>query len=444
MTEPRPTLDYATSMAERIPAHSARLAIIGQGYVGLPLAVEFARAGFSVTGIDTDLDRVTALNLGRSCTPDLTDADLTALIREGHYEATTDFSVLSRSDVVIICVPTPLRKSKDPDISYVVAAASEVAARFHPGQLVVLESTTYPETTEELLLPMFQAQGARVGSDVFLAFSPERIDPGNPTFRVGDIPKIVGGVTLECTRLAAALYRQIVPRVREVSSPKVAELAKLYENVFRNVNIALANEFAIMCRRLDVSAKEVIDAAATKPFGFMAFYPGPGIGGHCIPIDPLYLSWKLRLNGYESRFIALADEINRSMPMVVVELVTAELNRQRRSVNGANILALGVAYKRGVGDLRESPALEVLKRLQERGAEIIYADPHVPSIILDGNPLKAVEPTDETLATADCVLILTDHPEFDYRRTVAAARLVIDTRNATFGVPAAEGRVVRL
>ena len=432
------------TLAERIRNHEARLAIIGQGYVGLPLAVEFARSGFSVTGIDTDLDRVAALNLGRSYTPDLDSEDLAALIHQGRYEATADFSVLERSDVVIICVPTPLRKSKDPDISFVVAAASEVAARYHPGQLVILESTTYPETTEELLLPMFQAKGAKVGEDLFLAFSPERIDPGNPTFKVGDIPKVVGGITPACTRLAAALYREIVPRVHEVSSPKVAELAKLYENVFRNVNIALANEFALMCRHLGVSTREVIDAAATKPFGFMAFYPGPGIGGHCIPVDPLYLSWKLRLNGYEARFITLADEINRSMPAYVVELVSEALNRRRRCLNGAKILALGVAYKRGVGDVRESPALEILRRLREKGAEVSYADPHVPCIDLGGTALKASEPTDESLAAADCVLILTDHPEFDYRRTVEIAPLVVDTRSATRGIPSPEGRVITL
>jgi UDP-N-acetyl-D-glucosamine dehydrogenase len=434
----------STSLEQRIRDHSAHIAIIGQGYVGLPLATAFARVGFTVSGIDNDPDRVSSLNLGRSCTPDLTDEDLKSLIRAGTYAATTDFSVLQRSDVVIICVPTPLRKSKDPDISYVVAAGTEVAARFHPGQLVVLESTTYPETTEELLLPMFEPKGAKVGEDLFLAFSPERIDPGNPTFRVGDIPKIVGGVTAECTRLTAALYRQIVPKVREVSSPKVAELAKLYENVFRNVNIALANEFAQMCRRLNVNSKEVIDAAATKPFGFMPFYPGPGIGGHCIPIDPLYLSWKLRLDGYESRFIALADDINRSMPHVVVEMVSQALNGQRRSVNGAHIIALGVAYKRGVGDLRESPALEVMELLRARGAEISYADPHVPSINFEGHALKAIEPTDAALGAADCVVILTDHPEFDYPRTLAASRLVVDTRNATFGLPAPAGRIVRL
>ncbi len=433
-----------TSLGQRIQERTARLAIIGQGYVGLPLAIEFARVGFAVTGIDTDLDKVTALNLGRSCTPDLKDEDLIALIREGRYEATTDFTVLERSDVVIICVPTPLRKSKDPDISYVVAAANEVAARFHPGQLVVLESTTYPETTEELLLPMLAARGARVGEDLFLAFSPERIDPGNPRFKVGDIPKVVGGVTADCTRLAAALYRQIVPRVHEVSSPKVAELAKLYENTFRNINIALANEFAVMCRHLGVNAKEVIDAAGTKPFGFMAFYPGPGIGGHCIPVDPLYLSWKLRLNGYESRFIALADDINRSMPSYVVDLTIDALNRRRRSLNGARVLVLGVAYKRAVGDTRESPALEILKRLWEKGAEVSYADPYVPSLVIDGVHLKAVELSDERLAAADCVMILADHPDFDYRRLVEVAPLVVDTRNATWGITAPEGRVVTL
>jgi len=433
-----------SALATSIQNRTARVAIIGQGYVGLPLAVEFARAGFSVVGVDTDLDRVGALQAGQSYTPDLESEDLIALVRQGRYEATTDFSVLERADVVIICVPTPLRKSKDPDISFVVAAGTEVAARYHPGQLVVLESTTYPETTEELLLPIFQGRGAKVGEDFFLAFSPERIDPANPIFKVKDIPKVVGGVTPACTRLAAMLYGQIVPRVYEVSSPKVAELAKLYENVFRNVNIALANEFALMCRRLGVSTKEVIDAAATKPFGFMPFYPGPGIGGHCIPVDPLYLSWKLRLDGYESRFIALADEINRAMPAYVVEVTTEALNQQRRCLNGARIFALGVAYKRGVGDIRESPALEILKRLRDKGAEVSYADPRVPSVVLDGTPLKATEPTSEALAATDCVLILTDHPEFNYRQIVELAPLVVDTRNATWGIPVPQGRVIAL
>jgi UDP-N-acetyl-D-glucosamine dehydrogenase len=351
---------------------------------------------------------------------------------------------LERSDVVVICVPTPLGKSKDPDISFVVAAAEQAALRFRPAQLVILESTTYPGTTEEVLRPLFEARGAEVGVNLFLAFSPERIDPTNPNFKVRDIPKVVGGVTPACRRLAALFYRQIIATVVEVSSPKVAELAKLYENVFRNVNIALANEFSLMCRRLGVSTREVIDAAATKPFGFLPFYPGPGIGGHCIPIDPNYLAWKMRLNGYEARFIHLADQINRSMPDYVVELVAQALNEQRRCLNGAKILALGVAYKRGVGDTRESPALEILTRLRDKGADIAYADPYVPSIILDENALKAVELSDEDLAAADCVLILTDHPDFDYGRVVEMAPLVVDTRNATWGHPAPAGRVTRL
>src|SRR5437870_11557220 len=438
------SVDHATSLSQRIAAHTARISIVGQGYVGLPLAVEFAQAGFPVTGLDTDPDRVATLASGRSPVRDVPSEQLQALLRAGRYNATTEPAILAESDAVIICVPTPLRKSKDPDISYVVAASKETATRFRPGQLIILESTTYPGTTEELLLPLFQANGARVGEDVFLAFSPERIDPGNPTFKVKDIPKVVGGVTPACTRLAAALYGEIVPRVHQVSSPKVAELAKLYENVFRNVNIALANEFALMCRRLGVSTKEVIDAAATKPFGFMPFYPGPGIGGHCIPVDPLYLSWKLRLDGYESRFIALADEINRAMPSYVVEVTAEALNRQRRCLNGARILALGVAYKRGVGDIRESPALEILEKLREAGADVSYADPRVPSVVIDGALLKATELTAEGLTSSDCVLILTDHPEFDYRQIVELAPLVVDTRSATWGIPARPGKVVSL
>ena len=436
-------MDHVTTLNQRIETRTARLAIVGQGYVGLPVAVEFAATGFSVTGLDTDPDRVAALSFGRSCSPDVTNTDLMALLREGRYQATTDFGVLERSDVVIICVPTPLRKSKDPDIACVVAAGEAVAARFRPGQLVVLESTTYPGTTDELLLPMFRAHRARIGEDLFLAFSPERIDPGNSIFKVRDIPKVVGGVTPACTRLAAALYSTVVPRVQEVSSPKVAELAKLYENVFRNVNIALANEFALMCQRLEVSTKEVIDAAATKPFGFMPFYPGPGIGGHCIPVDPLYLSWKMRLNGYEARFIALADDINRAMPGHVVTVVIEVLNDIGRPLKGARILVLGVAYKRGVGDTRESPAHEIISSLLRRGADVAYADPHVPTFQIEGTELKAVDLTDEIVRQADCTLILTDHREFDFRRIVELAPLVVDTRNATWGITA-PGRVIRL
>jgi UDP-N-acetyl-D-glucosamine dehydrogenase len=410
----------------RIVAHTAHISVIGQGYVGLPLAVAFAKAGFSVTGFDNDPDRAAALGSGHSHVPDVASEDVQALRRAGRYRAAADGAALAGSDVIVICVPTPLRKSKDPDISYVVAAADEAARRFQPGQLVVLESTTYPGSTEELLVPMFAARGARIGEDLFVAFSPERIDPGNPVFRVGDIPKVVGGVTPACAALASALYRQIVPRVHVVSSPKVAELVKLYENVFRNVNIALANEFALMCRRLGVETREVIDAAATKPFGFMPFYPGPGIGGHCIPVDPLYLSWKMRLNGFESRFIALADDINRSMPRYVLELVIETLNDAGLAVKGARVLVLGVAYKRGVGDTRESPAHEIIAEMRRLGADVSYADPHVPAF----GDLKAVEPTEETLREADCVVIVTDHPEFDYAGIARHARRVVDTRQS--------------
>jgi len=432
------------SLTERLCTRTARVSVVGQGYVGLPLAVELGRVGFSVSGLDTNPDRIAALNAGHPHTPDVDRQELVALRQADRYTATTDFATLSDSDVVIICVPTPLRKSKDPDISYVLAAATETAAHFRPGQLVILESTTYPGTTEELLLPLFEARGAVVGENFFLAFSPERIDPGNRNFKLRDIPKVVGGVTPTCSRLAALLYRQIVDKVVEVSSPKVAELAKLYENVFRNVNIALANEFALMCRRLDVNTREVIEAAATKPFGFLPFYPGPGIGGHCIPIDPGYLAWKMRLNGYEARFIHLADEINRAMPAYVVGLVAEELNKRRQAMNGARILVLGVAYKRGVGDTRESPALEVLADLRQRGAEISYADPYVPSLTVGGAVYEAVALTDAHLTAADCVVILTDHPEFDYRRVVARASLVVDTRNATWGIPSPVGRVIVL
>jgi UDP-N-acetyl-D-glucosamine dehydrogenase len=418
-------------LAGKIETRTARVAVIGQGYVGLPLALEYARAGFAAVGIDTDHDRIAALNLGQSPTPDVPDAELREFVASGRYQATADFSVLDDSDVVIICVPTPLRKSKDPDISYVVAAS-------------VLESTTYPGTTDELLIPMLTGRGGRLGDTVFVAFSPERIDPANKQFKVRDIPKVVGGATPACTRLAAALYRTIVPKVYEVSSPTVAELAKLYENTFRNINIALANEFALMCRRLGVSSREVIDAAATKPFGFMAFYPGPGIGGHCIAVDPFYLSWKMRLNGYEPRFIHIADEINQHMPEHVVELVTEALNNRRRSVNGASILALGVAYKANVGDTRESPALEILATLRAKGAEVAYTDPWVPTTPVGDVELKSVELTDQRLAEADCVVILADHAAFDYAHIVATARLVVDARNATWGLDAPDARVVRL
>src|SRR5256884_2801957 len=441
MLEP---VDHATRLSRRIATRAARISVIGQGYVGLPVAVEFAEVGFPVTGLDTDLERVAALASGRSHVPDVPSAQVQALLRAGRYQATTGPAVLAESDAVLICVPTPLRKSKDPDITYVIAAVKEAAARFRPGQLIVLESTTYPGTTEELLLPLFQASGASIGEDLFLAFSPERIDPGNPTFKVKDIPKVVGGVTPTCSRLAAALYREIVPRVHEVSTPKVAELAKLYENVFRNVNIALANEFSIMCRYLGVDSREVIDAAATKPFGFMPFYPGPGIGGHCIPVDPHYLSWKMRLNGYEARFISLADDINHSMPGHVLSLVGEALNDSGLAFKGARILVLGVAYKRGIGDTRESPAFEIIAALRRKGAEVSYADPHVPALWVDGAPIKAVDVTKDELERADCVLVLTDHPEFDYAAVAQHGGLIVDTRHSVPALSHGRGRLVRL
>ena len=433
-----------TDLQAKIEERAARIAIVGQGYVGLPLAVEFAQTGFRVTGLDADQERIAALTRGVSYIPDVPGEHLQQVIQAGRFVATTEVGVLADQDVIIICVPTPLRKSKDPDISYVVAAAQDVARHVSGGQLVVLESTTYPGTTEELLLPMFQGRGLRVGKDFYLAFSPERIDPGNLLYKIKDIPKLVGGVTPACTRMAALLYRQIAAQVSELSSPMVAELAKLYENVFRSVNIALANELALICHHLRISVWEVIEAAATKPFGFMPFYPGPGIGGHCIPVDPLYLSWKVRLNGYEAKFIGLADEINQAMPRFVLGLLTDALNERGKPVKGARILVLGVAYKRGTGDVRESPALEIIGELLHKGAQVQYADPFVPMVTVHGRVLEAATVNCELLRWSDAALILTDHREFDYGLVVTEAPLVVDTRNATRGLAAPDDRIVRL
>ena len=431
-------------LEEMLVHHDARITVIGQGYVGFPLAVAFAQAGFRVNGLDVDPGRVESLRSGAPFTSDVPLEQFETLREAGRYTATTDFDVLKDSDVTIICVPTPLRKSRDPDISYVVEAAEAVAQRVKAGQLVVLESTTYPGTTEELLQPCFEDRGFKVGEDIFLAFSPERIDPGNARFSVGDIPKVVGGVTETCTSLAATLYQQIVPHVVKVSSPKVAELAKLYENVFRSVNIALANEFSLMCRHLDVSSREVIDAAASKPFGFMAFYPGPGIGGHCIPIDPAYLSWKMRFSEYQTRFIQLAEEINLAMPGHVVQLVMESMNARNLCLNGARVLALGVAYKAGVGDIRESPALRIIANLQKRGVDVRYTDPYVPCIQLEHGRLASVPLNEEEIDRADCVLILTDHSDFDIGQVMDRASLVVDTRNATWGQTHGRAEVIRL
>jgi UDP-N-acetyl-D-glucosamine dehydrogenase len=433
-----------TRLRDRIDTRTTRIAVMGQGYVGLPLAVEFAKAGSIVVGIDPDAEKVAMLNQGESYIPDVESTTVQNLVTAGRYRATSMMDVLAESEAIIICVPTPLRKTKDPDISFILSAASEIKMRLRPGQLIILESTTYPGTTKELLLPMFEEQGLKAGRDFFLAFSPERIDPGNREFSVRDIPKIVGGITPECSRMAVLLYQQIVKQVLAVSSPTVAELAKLYENTFRSVNIALANEFALMCRYLGESVWEVIEAAATKPFGFLPFSPGPGIGGHCIPIDPMYLSWKLRLNGYEARFIALADDVNRSMPHQVISLLIEGLNTRRKCLNGARLLVLGVAYKRGVSDLRESPALDVIADLHRKGAEVQYVDPFVPDLVYDGIRVERVELEASVVRRADAVLILTDHREFDYRLVVETADLVIDTRNATRSLSAPAGRIIKL
>jgi UDP-N-acetyl-D-glucosamine dehydrogenase len=421
---------WKDSLKRKIEERSARVHVIGLGYVGLSLAVELARAGFTVRGIDVDLERVARLNRGQSYLVDVATDTLAPLVSSGRLTATTAFDEAGEADALIICVPTPLRKSKEPDISFIVASLESLVPHLHQGQLLVLESTTFPGTTEEVVQPRLEGAGLVVGVDAFLAFSPERVDPGNRKFTTANIPKVVGGVTPSCTELAACLYRHVTTSVFEASSPRVAETAKLLENTFRSVNIALANELAFACRKIGVDPWEVIEAAATKPFGFMPFYPGPGIGGHCIPVDPLYLSWKVRLTGYEAQFIALADQINRAMPEHVVHLVASALNDRGRPVRGSSILVLGVTYKADVNDIRESPALEIIEHLMKQGAHVSYADPFTPQLALEGHKLTAVEPTPDALAATDCVLILTSHSSFDYAAIAERAPLVVDTRNA--------------
>ena len=416
---------------ERLTSRSATVGVVGLGYVGLPLAVAFARAGFLVIGVDADPARTALLASGASPVEDVQTADLRPLVESGRLVVRTAPEALAEADAIVICVPTPLGKSKEPDISFIVAAAEGVARVLAPGRLVVLESTTYPGTTDEVLLPCFSRGGMRVGEEFFLAFSPERIDPGNRTWGLSRIPKVVGGVTPACRQLAGALYGQIIDQIVPVSSTQVAEMVKLFENTFRSVNIALVNELAIMCRRLGIPVWEVIAAAATKPFGFMPFSPGPGIGGHCLPSDPHYLSWRTRLAGYDAKFIAFADEINGGMPRYVVQLVADALNDRTKPVKGSRVLALGVAYKAGVGDIRDSPALEIIEALQARGAHVDYSDPRVAQIQVGGHLLKSVAWEQAKLDDYDLVLLLTAHPEFDPQRLVREAPLVVDTRNAT-------------
>jgi UDP-N-acetyl-D-glucosamine dehydrogenase len=429
-------------LKDKIERRQAQVAVIGLGYVGLPLAVEFARAGFSVTGFEVDPQRVEAVNRGHSYIGDVTEFTMRELLASRRLRASGNFDELGQMDTISICVPTPLRKTRDPDLTYIVSALEAIKPRLRRGQLIVLESTTYPGTTEELVRPKLEETGLVAGRDFFLAFSPERVDPGNPTYQTRNIPKVVGGVTAECTELAALLYGQCVERTVPVSSSRVAEMVKLLENTFRSVNIGLVNELALLCHNLKVDVWEVIEAAATKPFGFMPFYPGPGLGGHCIPIDPLYLSWKARMNGFEPRFIELAAHVNERMPEYVLELTTEALNRQSKSVRDSHVHILGVAYKRGVSDVRESPSLAVMKLLKDRGAHLSYSDPYVPELREEGLALSS-EPVHEVLANGcDCVVVLTDHPDFDYAFVAQAARSVVDARNAMRGI--AGDHIVRL
>ncbi len=420
-------------LQEKIATRSLRVAVIGLGYVGLPLAATFAETGFHVTGIDTDQQKVDAGNRGESYIPDVSSSTLQALLETKRIYFTTDFAILNDIDAVSICVPTPLRKTRDPDISYIISATQQVRAHLHPGQLVVLESTTYPGTTDEVLLPELESAGLKVGVDFFLAFSPERIDPGNPNFDTRNTPKIVGGITPACTELAQASYGAAIEKVVPVSSAGVAEMVKLLENTFRAVNIGLVNEIAVICEKLSIDVWEVIDAAATKPFGFMRFLPGPGLGGHCIPVDPHYLSWKLKTLDYTARFIELAAEINSSMPRYVVNKIGEALNEQRRSFNGATVLVLGVAYKRNVGDIRESPALDIIAQLLARKALVLYNDEYIPSLALHNETLYSQPVSSSLLQAADCVVIVTDHDYYDVAWIIRDARCIVDTRNLTQG-----------
>jgi len=419
----------AELLEEKITRRTARVGVVGLGYVGLPLAVEFAKAGFSVTGIDVQESKVAQLNAGESYIQQIPTAILRPLVEANKFRATTDFSVVKDLDTINIAVPTPLRKTKDPDMSYIVSACQEIAKQFGPGKLVILESTTYPGTTEEVLLPMLEATGLKVGQDFFLCFSPERVDPGNPKYQTANIPKVVGGITPACTRMGALLYAQALQQVVPVSSTRLAEMVKLLENTFRMINIGLVNEMALMCDRIGINVWEVIDAAATKPFGFMPFYPGPGLGGHCIPVDPFYLSWKTKQAGIEARFIELAGYINGQMPHFVLDKIQNALNDQSKPLKGSHVHVLGVAYKRDVDDVRESPALDIILLLQRRGARVTYSDPFVPKIRLEGQELTAQD-ANALSAEADCVVVVTDHGGFDYATIAQNARLIVDTRNA--------------
>jgi UDP-N-acetyl-D-glucosamine dehydrogenase len=422
-------------LKDKIRDRAARVGVIGLGYVGLPLAVEFARSGFDVTGFDIDTSKVDEINAGHSYIPDVKTEQLAASVREGRLRATTEMSHLKDMDVIDICVPTPLRKTKDPDLSYVVQAVDAVKAHLRPGQLVILESTTYPGTTDEVVQPALEEGGLKAGVDFHLAFSPERVDPGNQTYSTRTIPKVVGGVNALSTELARDLYGSIIETVVPVSSTQVAEMVKLLENTFRAVNIGLVNEIALMSHRMNIDVWEVIDAASTKPFGFMPFYPGPGLGGHCIPIDPFYLSWKARQNGFECRFIELAGHVNGSMPSYVVERIGEALNTVKKAINGSRVHVFGVAYKKDVGDMRESPALDILELLHRRGAALSYTDPYVPKLQHADIRLCSV-PEEKAGDGIDCAVICTNHKAFNYDAMLKRFPLIVDTRNALKGIHA--------
>lgn len=428
-----PMVEAQMKLDEKIKTKTLRAGIIGLGYVGLPLAVEFAKTGVEVIGIDVDTRKVTALNKGESYILDVPTREVEELVKAKKLSGTTDFSVISTLDTVNICVPTPLRKSKDPDMTYIVAATEQIAKYVHPGMLVILESTTYPGTTEEVILPMLEAKGLKVGKDFFLAFSPERVDPGNAKFGTRNIPKVVGGVTKECTRLAAAFYELAIDHVHQVSSPKSAEMVKLLENTFRSVNIGLINELCQMSAKLGLDVWEIVDAAATKPFGFMPFYPGPGLGGHCIPIDPHYLAWTARSHGFAPRFIELASEINAQMPEFVVRKAQEILNNRGKAVKGARVHLLGVTYKKNVSDCRESPSVEVVELLEKLGAVVTYSDPYAPVFPAHNHTYKAVEPLDKSV-NADLAILLTDHDKFDRKALSEHYPVILDTRNAFKGM----------
>ena len=441
-------MSIKTQFLDKVRNRTAAVGVVGLGYVGLPLAVEFAKEGFKVVGIDLDQRKVDSLNAGESYIPDVPTEEVAALSRSGKLVATTDYAALREADSVSICVPTPLRKTRDPDMSYIIASADEVAKYAHPGLLIILESTTYPGTTDEILLPRLKARGFNVGADVFLAFSPERIDPGNKQYGVRNTPKVVGGHTDDCSEAVYALYSTAIDKVIKVSSTQAAEMVKLLENTFRAVNIGLVNEMAIMCDKLGVNVWEVIEAAKSKPFGFMPFYPGPGLGGHCIPIDPLYLSWRMKSYNYNARFIELADEINMNMPRHVVGKVAEALNDDGKPIKGSRILVMGAAYKKDIVDVRESPALDVIKLLGDRGAAVDYHDPYISSISLEhagGHGTKQSVPlTEQTVRAADCVVIVTDHTVFDYAMLAHSAKLIVDTRNAMTRADSASARIVKL